>query len=114
MKKIKLNVDYRVKKTDDPKEKVDTAKAELSKSYIEVAVTGAYPKGLNGQLRRVFGRIQSKINEAMDSKTFEIELTDLELNFLQGAFKSDNALFTATLAEYVIVLEDELFGIVNN
>lgn len=112
MKLLKLNVDYKVKYPEGSQPAdINQAQAELSKGYIEYAVSSCHPKGLNGQLRRVYGRIQSKMELALTEKSFILNLEDDEIKFLKNVFEGESTLFPATIASYVNVLEDEIMAV---
>jgi hypothetical protein len=111
MTKININLGYKVKYPEGTQpENVPEEMAKLTKSYIEFAVTASYKDGLSSQFRRIFATIQSKIDVAISDKTYVVELGEGELNFLKNAFTDEKTKFTATLAQYVVVLEDEILG----
>lgn len=83
-----------------------TSYAEMTQDYINYAVHSTNPQGLDGQIRRVWGRIQRKIADAIEKKTFSVELEPKELDFVRKAFAECK--FPAKLSRYVLVLEEEL------
>ena len=72
-----------------------------------MAVSQKYKDGLEGQKRRIFGRIQRKIDDAIDNKKDEIELEQAEKDFLRGVFK-DEVKLPPLASKYIMVLEDEI------
>ena len=127
---LKLNLDYKVDKDakikesvkgddgkdtiverDPTQEEIDDNKADISKSYIEYAVTASYAEGLNNQFRKMYANIQVKIQNAIDFKHYEVELEKSEVKFIQDAFRDEKTKFTPKLAMYVTVLEDAIFGL---
>ena len=113
MTKIKLNLNYNLNFPNGEKpENIDKEYTELSKGYIEYAVTASHPKGLNGGERRTYGRIQTLIEKSMEDKTYEILLEENDYIFLREAFENKETKFNATLSRYVVLLEDEIFKVV--
>lgn len=111
MNKLNLNLDYNVKHEEgtnpSPKD-IMLKQCDLTKSYIEYAVSAHYRDGLDSQFRRLYGGIQKKIEAAIKAEEYEVQLEEGELNFIKAAFESKETKFTAPLARYVVVLEDEL------
>lgn len=130
MKNLKLNLDYKVDteakiaetikdeagndkviQRDPTTEEIDAQKADISKSYIEFAVTASYKDGLGNQFRKLYANIQNKIQEAIESKKYVVALENSEVKFIKDAFTDEKTKFTPKLAMYVTVLEDEIFGL---
>lgn len=109
MKKIKLNLDYVAVglKLVKPEEK-DNETAEISRSYIEAAVMMKYKDGLDNQFRRLYSRIQRKLDEAIDGKTYEVEFEEGEMDFIVRAVEVAN--YPANLSKFIVVFEDELLS----
>jgi len=99
---MNINIDY--KRTDDATK--DTANADLSINYITYAVEQKYKDGLSGSLRRLYGRIQRKLDDALESNSYDIDLEEAEKDFLKDAFR--DAKFPSGTSKYVILLEDEI------
>ncbi len=78
----------------------------LTCDYLISAVNMKYREGLEGQLRRVFGRIQRKCDEAIEKKYDILELEDSEFDLIQECF--EEAKFPPVLAKYINVLEAEI------
>jgi hypothetical protein len=111
MKKIKLNLDYKLKFEEGKEpENIDKEYSELSRGYIDFAVSASNASGLSGHDRRVFGRIQNLIDKAIEDKSYVIELDDKDHFFLKNCFMSEKTKFNATLSRYVILLEDEILA----
>jgi hypothetical protein len=79
---------------------------EATANYLEAAVASAHPQGLEGQQRRVWGRIQRTLDAALDSKATDIEIEQAGLEFLKKALKECK--IPPSLSKYFIVLEDEI------
>lgn len=103
MTKLNLNIDYKV----PAKEKVeDFSPVSLTVNYILFAVKQKYPEGLQGQLRRVWGRINRKLDAASEENAVtEIELEASEVDFIKGVF-TESVKFPAAASKYVMELED--------
>jgi len=100
MKTLTLNLDYKLKEVTEEK------KVELTISYLEAAINSVYREGLEGQMRRLYGRIQRKFDEVIDGKLTTIELEDTEFDFLNKGFET--AKYSPHVAKYVDVLEEEM------
>lgn len=110
---MKINLNYR---QPEPKEgHKNSTDSELTLEYINYAVSYVYPivqgpqglvGGLEGQLRRKYGRIQTLLNDAVDEKKEEVSLTEDQLKFLYDVF--EKAQFAAPISRFVIVLEEEI------
>lgn len=100
MKNIKLKLEYGIPEGNKLTE------AELTVDYLTSAVTMKYKEGLEGQLRRVFGRVQRKCDEALEKKYDVLELEDSEFDLIYESF--EEAKFPSVLAKYINILEVEL------
>lgn len=100
MKTLKLKLKY-----DLPKENLEKANV-LTCDYLISGVNMKHRDGLEGQLRRVFGRIQRKCDEAIEKDYDALELEDAEFDLIQDCF--DEAKFPAVLSKYINVLEEEI------
>jgi hypothetical protein len=65
-----------------------------------------HAQGIEGQQRRVFARIQRKLDEAIENKTSEIELEEAEKDLLRKSFRDCKV--PAQIAKLFVVLEDEV------
>ena len=111
MKKFNLNVNFDLNtKKEDGSEytevEITKANAELTNNYIETAVLMAHRDGLDSQFRRIWVKIQSKIQTALNTGDYEVEFEDGEFKFIKDAVT--NAKFSPTIAKYVVALEDAL------
>jgi hypothetical protein len=79
---------------------------ELSANYIRHAVGSSHPKGIEGQQRRIWGRIDRAIDAAMDNGTATIDIEQAGVDFLKKAFK--DCTVEAHIVKYFVVLEEEL------
>lgn len=95
---LKLNYDLPEGTKDLPE--------NLTCDYLISAVNMKYREGLEGQLRRVFGRIQRKCDEALEKHYDVLELEDSEFDLIKDCF--EDAKFPPVLAKYINVLEDEI------
>jgi hypothetical protein len=85
-----------------------TSDAELTENYIAMAVQTKYPQGLKGQLRRVYGRIQRKMDSAIKEGADEIDLEVAEKDFLRKIFQDEELAIPANVSHLFTVLEDEI------
>lgn len=99
---FKLSLDY--KRTAKAEEEVSNA--ELTVDYINYAVKTKHKEGLNGSMRRMWGRIQRKFDAAIENEEKSVDLEDSELDFVFEAFKDTK--YDTSIAKYVDVLEDYL------
>jgi hypothetical protein len=110
MSKIKLNLEYPTNEnaTDLSQEAVDKARAEVSRGYIEYALTAHFKDGASREERRKIGRLQVSIDKSIEDKTYAIEVEGKDLILLQDAFLSEKVKFPASISQYVVKLEDEI------
>lgn len=100
--KFNLNLDYGRK----PKEVEELANRNLTEDYISFGVRQIYKDGLDNQFRRTWGRIQRKLDAALEAKKNFIELEHAELDFIKRGIK--DAKYPPDLSKYIIVLEDAM------
>ncbi len=104
---MKINLDYNfseVDKKDIDGEDLDPR--EVTYGYIQFAINKKYKEGLEGQKRRIWGRIQRKFDAAIDTKEDEIALEISEIDFIKKAF--EECQFLPQMAKYIFILEDEM------
>jgi len=106
MKTITLVLDYKIKDITEDK------KRNITVSYLEGGVNLVNAKGLDGEKRRIFGRTQRKLDEALENKKNEVELEDAEFDLLNDCFKK--ATFDALLSKHLLVLEEEMIKVYQN
>lgn len=114
MKKFDLNVDFKLdaKKedgTDYTEVEVRKANAELANNYIETAVLMANRDGLDSQFRRIWVKINLKIQTALNTGDYEVEFEQGEFDFIKRAVTE--AKFSPTIAKYVVALEDAILSV---
>ena len=101
---MRINLEYN---QPAPKEgETQLSNQELSEHYISLAVTNVHKEGLEGQERRIYGRIQRKLTDAIEGKVDTIELEEAEKDMLKKSFRT--AKFPAFLSKYIVILEDEI------
>ena len=103
---MKIKLEYGIKSGNINK---DTGKEytpqELTYDYVSYAVNKKYPE-MEGQIRRIWGRIQNKFDKAIEANDEEIELDETQSDFVKKCFRE--AKFNPSLAKYINVLEDEI------
>lgn len=100
---LTVDLDYHQGRPIDEGEK---SNQWLTNYYIGYAVDAKYKDGMRPRDRRMYARLQDKLDDAIkhNVKTIEIERAELEL--VKDAFK--DCKFPAQLSRFVVVLEDEL------
>lgn len=104
LQKFPLNLEYKLTLSDKELKDKNKVFSEITVSYISSSVEMKYKDGLEGQLRRLWGRIQRKMDEAIENKTYSIELENAEKDFIKNSFKE--AKFPAALAKHITFFED--------
>lgn len=87
-----------------PEQIAQMSNQALTADYINFAIQQAHPQGIEGQLLRQVGRIQRKLDEAVETKATEVAFEVSELDLLKKAF--GKAKFNPALAKYVVRLQD--------
>lgn len=126
MSMLNLNLDYNFAK---PKEPLSCPKCkfefeghpeqptnvQLTLNYLRAAVAIVHSQGLNGQQRRIWGRIDRSLDSAEESKSTNIEVEKAGIDFLKSVFSSDEdsgkrhaLIFDSRFAKYFVILEDEI------
>lgn len=80
--------------------------SELTSDYINFAINSVHKDGVEGQLKRVVGRIQRKLDQAIEDKEDEVQLEEAEKDLIQKCFEKVKV--PPQLIKYWIVLEDEI------
>ncbi len=101
--KMKINLDYLWKDAPMPFQ-------QLTYNYISYAVNQTYKEGLDGSYLRMWGRIQRKMEKAIEDKKNTIDLTIDEAEFISKARKPVK--YPPQDAKYISVLDDELSKLV--
>jgi len=102
---LDLNINFNVPEKEQDE---NFSNVNLAINYIVYAVKQRYQDGLEGQRRRIWGRMQRKMDAALekDAET-KINLESAEVDFLKGLF-TDELRFPAAASKYVVVLEDAI------
>ena len=79
---------------------------ELTLDYVTGVITAANKQGLEGQKRRIFSRIQRKLEEAIETKAESIDIEVAELDLLEKSF--EGAALPAQISKFICILEDEV------
>lgn len=107
---LRVNLDYQLPPvapaTNGNEPEKRTEGVELTANYIEHAVTSSHQQGLEGQQRRIWSRIQRKLDTAVEEKSEQIELELAESDFLRKAF--ENCKVPVPIAKYFVILEDAI------
>lgn len=99
MIKIKVNLPY--KKPDE------TDARDLTLALLTIGASSKYKKELDGQKRRIFGRIQRFLDEAIEKQADFIEVETAEFEFIKKLL-GDDVSYPAIEAQNVLLLEDEI------
>lgn len=105
---IKTNIDYKFKYSDEELKDLDATKTDVTLNYLASAINSKYKDGLEGQKRRLWGRIQRKFETMEETKVYELELEVAEVDFIKDAFK--DAKYPANMAVTVSYFEDEFIN----
>ncbi len=108
MIKVKTNLDYKFKYSEEELKDLDGTKTDVTLNYLASAINSKYKDGLEGQKRRIWGRIQKKFDLIVETKVHEIEIEDAEKDFIVDAFK--DAKYPANMAVTVSYFEDEFIN----
>ena len=110
---MKLNLDYKVSDTYREKSKLKNNQ-ELTANFITFAVNSKYKDGLKtGSQRRLFGRLQRAMDDAIETDKDSIELEQAQIDFLHDVFRGDIPVYPYE-AQYFIVLEEEIEKLVTS
>ena len=101
---MKINIDFQPTEKDKNEAKGQTIQA-IVLGYIDYAIVDTH-KTMEGQMRRIYGRLQRKFDKAVDENLDEIELEEAEKDLIKKSFKE--AKFPAAMSKYVNVLEEEI------
>jgi hypothetical protein len=80
--------------------------SELTGEYLRFAVASSHPDGVGGQARRIWGRIDRAIDEALDQKNTSIEIERAGYEFLKKSI--DKCKVNSRLVKFFVILEDEI------
>lgn len=101
---MNINLDYQKTKEALEKESNQTT----TYNVIMFAVSVVYPNGLGGQLRRVFGRMKTKLMKAKDANADSVELESAEIDFLKRTWNDEKCLLPALWADHANLIDDEI------
>lgn len=105
-RKLQVKLDYHLPPIDPKQTEKRIEGTELTANYIESAVANVHPQGLDGSLRRTWGRLQRKLDTAIEEKMDDIELSLAECDFLKIVF--EKCKIPSAFAKYFIILEIEI------
>ena len=92
--------------TNTDEQKKEISDAGLTVDYINWAITSKHNNQLDGQSRRIFARMQNKMDEAVLGNKDSVEFENAEMDFLKAAFNWNELKFPVHSSRYVVVLED--------
>lgn len=101
---LKINLDYHIPTSKDGTPQLSNR--ELTADYIEAAVSSTHPQGLEGQMRRTYGWVQRKLDDAINAGKDEIELEKAEQDLLRKSFSECK--IPSRFAKYFVILEEEI------
>ena len=101
---MNINLDYKI----PDNERGGFSNAELTRNYLLQAVAAVHPQGIGGQKNRIWGRIQRKVDDAIDEKKDTIDLEKAEIEFLRKDVFSKDPTVHPAASKYFTVLEDEI------
>lgn len=112
---INLDVDYKISYPEGTTpEDLHLAHAQLSRNYIEYAITSAHKDGLSQEERKIYARLEEKIDKCITDKSYVVECGPVDYALIKNAFASPNCKFMAPVAKYVTAFEEANFGSSNN
>jgi hypothetical protein len=104
-----MNINLNYKRTEQQKNEDKMSDSELTAHYLDLAASTAYREGLGGQQLRIFGRIQRKVDAAIEQGEDEVTLEEAEKDFLRKTFEKCKV--PAAISKFFMVLEDEVEGL---
>jgi len=104
MRILRINIDYKAK--PDPAAAKQLTHQELTENYLNFGINAKYPDGIDGQLKRTVGRLQRKIEEAVENNKDTVELEESEFDLITNAVET--AKYPTHLCRFVILLEDAI------
>lgn len=97
---MKVNINY----GRTPEMEAQSTNQSLTRDYIEFQVQSAYPNMEGKEKVRTYGRIQRKLDEAVEKNSEEIVLEEAEKDMIKDCFK--NPKFPAQISKYAVKLLD--------
>lgn len=80
---------------------------EIFYSWIQYAINASHEKGLQGQMLRVFNRLNTKFQNAITDNLDKIDLEESEKDLLKKSF-SDDTFFPLNSSKVVILIMQEI------
>lgn len=103
MAKLKLEIEYK-RKAESIEE---MSNIDLTIDYIGYIVDDTHKeKQLTGQMMRLWGRLQRKLDKASDEKAKWIEIEDAEKDFIENAL--DKAHFPTKQSKWMMIFAEEV------
>lgn len=99
---MKINLNYNLP------ENIKQASQEITAGFVESAFATVYKEGLDSQKRRIYGRIQRKMDEVVLNKAETIELEEAEKDLIKKTFANEDCVFPSQSSKFVVVLEEEI------
>ena len=103
--KLKIALPYKLK------DETSTSQ-EVSSNYIIFAMNNKNPQGLEGQARRIFGRLQAKLDEAIENKSECLELETSEFELIKKNI--EEAKFPVQFSQNLLMLEEAIAEAIKN
>lgn len=104
---LNLNLPYNVPVDENaPAGQETPSPSDMTEDYINYAVNSVYKEGLDGQKRRIWSRIKTKISKAVEGDAENVILEAAEVDFLKDAFAKSKC--PPSIAPYYVVLEDAI------
>jgi hypothetical protein len=98
---LNLNLPY----VKTAKELENESNSQTTLNIIIFMLSATYKEGIEGQTRRIYGRLQAKLEQALENKVETIELESAEVDMIRNVSKTKTPV---TWSKWVLVLEDEL------
>lgn len=109
MDTLKLNLQY----GRTPEQIAKASNQELTQTYIETAMLRMFPQGLERIERRIYARLQEKIEAAVAKADDGILIEKAELDLLKKAILAKGLKLDATVSRRFVKLEDEIERLVD-
>lgn len=101
-----VNLDYHQGRAVDDNQPSNQA---LTFNYVNYAVEAKHKDGLRPRDRRLYARLQDKLDAAIQDRSQTIEIEKAEVDFLKDCFK--DCRFPPQLSRFVVLLEEEIDGL---
>lgn len=104
-KKIVLNLDFGI---DREKQKDAASNQTIARNYLTYAINLGYKEGLASDKRRIWDKIQDRMETAIEKNEDYFTVNSYEMVFLRAAF--EKALVPATETKNFTVVENAVFN----